>query len=373
MKKLLTFVLVLAAPAALFLSACRGQAGDPAGAAEVHEEAEAGTVSLSPAAVAGGGLLFEAARIIESPVSVVALGDLELDARRVADASARSAGLLEKVSAFLGDRVTAGAVLAEIYSREYLADQAEVLQAAARLARLRGRADEPAARAFLEAARRKLQPYGVAAAEVDDLIASGTPRPLLAVRAPLSGIILESRAVPGAAVEAGADLFRLADPSTLWACVHLTEKDLPLARPGMRTVIRTAAFPGREFHGRLVLVGAVMEEAARTVEARVELANPGLVLKPGMYVEAVLASSERRRILTVPVDAVQEFAFGRIVFVRTGEASFALRPVETGEVIGPRIEIRAGLAEGEVVVAAGSFLVKSEMMKASLKDDHGHD
>ncbi len=374
MKKSPIIALVLAVLTAVIPTACsrpNGEAG--ASAAEPHEEKAAGTVVLTPAAVTGGGLTFDTVRTIEAPQTITALGELELDARRVAGAAARASGRLEKVAAYIGDRVAAGSVLAEIYSRDYLAVQAEVAQAASRLARLRGQADEPAARDFLEAARRKLAPYGDSQAAIDALVASGAPKPLLAVRAPMAGVVLESRAIPGTAVEEGADLFRLADPSSLWARLHLTEKALAFAKPGMAAIIRTAAFPGRDFPGRLVLVGAVMEPAARTIEARVTLANPGLALKPGMYVEAVLASVEKRRVLTAASDAVHEFAGGRVVFVRTGETTFVLRPVETGEAIGSRVEIRSGLAEGEVVVAAGSFLIKSELMKASLGDEHGHD
>jgi Cu(I)/Ag(I) efflux system membrane fusion protein len=374
MKKSTIIALVLAALTAVLPTACSRPAAEAeAAAAEPHEEKAAGTVVLTPAAVAGGGLTFDTVRTIEAPQTITALGELELDARRVAGAAARASGRLEKVAAYVGDRVAAGSVLAEIYSRDYLAVQAEVAQAASRLARLRGQADEPAARDFLEAARRKLAPYGDSPAETDALVASGTLKPLLAVRAPIAGVVLESRAIPGTAVEEGADLFRLADPSTLWASLHLTEKALAFAKPGMEAIIRTAAFPGRDFPGRLVLVGAVMEPAARTIEARVALANPGLALKPGMYVEAVLASVEKRRVLTAASDAVHEFSGGRVVFVRTGETTFVLRPVETGEMIGSRVEIRSGLAEGDVVVAAGSFLIKSELMKASLGDEHGHD
>jgi RND family efflux transporter MFP subunit len=153
----------------------------------------------------------------------------------------------------------------------------------------------------------------------------------------------------------------------------LTEKDLAAVRPGMAAAIRTQAYPDREFSGRLILIGASMDASTRTVEGRIEIPNRDGTLKPGMYIEAWLESSERRPVLTVPASAVQEFASGRIVFVRTAPTAFVLRPVETGGTLEGRIEIRAGLAEGEAVVIAGGFLLKSEMMKASLGDEHGHD
>lgn len=372
-NRYLPLVLILAG--AVSIAACRKAAEDPApaGAPEAHEETPAGTVVLTPEAVKGGGITLEPARLRDVARTVRALGDLEFDARRVAGVAARASGRIEKLSAYAGDRVAAGKILAEIYSPDYLAVQAEVLSAAGRAARLKGGPDESAARAFYEAARRKLASFGLSQADIDALAASGEARALLAVTAPLSGVVLESRAVAGAAVAEGADLFKLADPSTLWACVRLAEKDLGDVRPGMTATLRTQAYPGREFRGRLVLVGATLDASTRTIEGRVELANPDGVLKPGMYVEAALESTETRPVLTVPASAVQEFSVGRIVFVAAGPAAFALRPVETGETIDGRIEIRSGLADGEAVVVSGGFFLKSELMKAGLGDEHGHD
>lgn len=377
MKKTIAIVLTLTLAIMAAGPACRKAAApiadEPAGEADSHDEASAGTVNLTPEAVAGGGIAVEPVLLSEVARTVSALGEIEFDARRVAGAAARASGRIERVTAFVGDRVAAGATLAQIYSQDFLAAQAEVLQAAGRVARLAGRPDEAAARSFLEASRRKLAPYGPTKSEIDALIASGAPLPLLAVRAPIGGLVLESRAVPGTAVADGADLFKLADPSTVWACLHLTEQDLASVRSGMEATIRAKAYPDREFRGRLTLVGSTMDASTRTVKGRVVLANPDGRLKPGMFVEAALASAERRPVLTVPSGAIQEFASGRIVFVQSGPAAFTLRPVETGGTFGDRIEITAGLESGEAVVAAGSFLLKSEMMKASLRDEHGHD
>lgn len=361
--------------AALSAAACDRPAEkpEPAEGHAGHEEAPAGTVVLTAEAVKGGGIVLEPVLAGEVARTIKALGDLEFDGRRIAGAAARASGRIERLAAYAGDRIASGAILAEIYSSEYLAVQAEVLSAAARAARLAGRPDEAAAGTFYDAARRKLAVFGPAPAEIDALVASGEPRPLLPVRAPIPGVVLESRAVAGAAVAEGEELFRLADPSTLWAIVRVSENDLAAVRPGMTATLRTRAFPGRAFPGRLAVVGAVLDAATRTVEARVELANPDGALKPGMFVEAFLDAADKRRALTVPAAAVLEFSVGRVVFVAVGPSAFVLRPVETGEAFGDRVEIRAGLAEGEMVAAAGGFVLKSELMKASLGDEHGHD
>jgi multidrug efflux pump subunit AcrA (membrane-fusion protein) len=350
--------------------ACRKAADAVSAGADQAEEknGQAGTVSLSPQAVVDGGIAVEAARTITLDRKIAVLGELEFNARRLAGLSARAAGRVESVSAFTGDRVSAGQILAEIYSREFLAVQTEVLQASDRARRLRGDADEAAALAFLNAARKKLTPLGLTEAEIDGLIAAGSVRPLLPVRAPFAGTIIETNTVAGGSVEPGTALFKLADLSSLWACVHIFEKDLASVRPGIEAVLKTQAFPGQEYRGRLLLVGAVMDDKTRTVEGRIELANPGGRLRPGMYIEAALPAGENRAALVVPETAVQEFQSLPVVFVRTGPAAFILRPVETGQRSAGMVEIIKGLSDGEMVVTAGSFLLKSELLKKSLGD-----
>ena len=172
----------------------------------------------------------------------------------------------------------------------------------------------------------------------------------------------------GAHVDLGGSLFKLADMSSLWACVHVFEKDLAEIRTGSDVLLRTQAFPDREFTGRLVLIGAVMEEKTRTVEGRVEVGNADGSLRAGMYVEAEISSGRERSALVVPAAALQEYLSRPVVFVKTGATTFVLRLVETGARTATEVEIIQGLAAEESVVTAGSFLIKSELLKSSLGD-----
>jgi len=205
------------------------------------------------------------------------------------------------------------------------------------------------------------------------LLEAGEPVPFLSVRAPLAGTVIEAPALAGAHVEPGDPLFKLADPASLWARVHVFEKDLAAVRPGSSAVLRTQAFPGREFPGRLVLLGPVMDEKTRTVEGRIEVGNADGCLRAGMYVEAALASGRERTAVVVPASALQEFQSLPVVFVREGETTFRLRPVEIGDREGGLVEIVGGVSAGEWVVTTGGFLLKSELLKSSLADEHGHD
>jgi len=364
-------------PALLFVGACRSESAPEAGVmvgTETHEAEAPASVTLSAQAVAAADLKTATAATRLVARLITAAGELEWNARRVVHLTARTPGRLERVLAVRGDRVREDQLLAEIYSPDYLTLQAEYIQAQARARRQAGNAgEEEPARAFLAGARERLVLLGVTAAEIDDLGARALPKPLLAVRAPLSGTVLESGVVVGDAVGLGTSLFRLADPSTLWACLHIQEKDLAALKAGTDVILKTQAYPGEEFRGRLALVGDVIDPATRTIEGRVEVGNAAGKLKAGMYVEGAAAAAGERQALVVPEESVQDDLGKSIVFVKTGERTFVRREVVTGERFGGAVEILKGLEAGETVVTSGSFLLKSEIRKGGLEDDHGHD
>jgi RND family efflux transporter MFP subunit len=330
--------------------------------------ARAGTVILSPESMKGGGISVAVVRTVATARTVRTLGEFAFDARLMAEVPARTAGRIERLNAYLGDRVAAGQVLAEITTPDYLALQAEALLAGERAALVKGEADETTALAVLDAMRKKLLLLGVSDGEIDELLSSRIVRATLAIRAPIAGIVIDSGVVAGGPVDPSTVLFRVADPSKMWAVVRIYEKDLASVRTGMESALTTRAYPGEEFHGRLHFLGATMDDKTRTVEGRIEVANPDGRLKSGMFVEAALRSRDERKALAVPEAAVQEFQSQPAVFVQTGPSEFVLRPVEVGEHLDGDVEIVKGLAEGEKIVVAGAFLIKSELLKKSLGD-----
>ncbi len=377
MKTSSRYLLWAALPALILFTYCRAKNdAEPEHAAEIvaHEAEAPASVTLTAQAVAAADIKMEAAAMRSVARRTTAAGELEWNARRVVHLTARTPGRLERVLAVQGDRVREGQLLAELYSPDYLTVQAEYIQAAARARRLAGKEGEEApARAFLAGARERLVLLGVPASEIEALDAQAVPKPLLAVRAPLSGTVLESGVVSGDAVELGTSLFRLADPSTLWACLHIQEKDLAAVKAGADVVLKTQAYPGEEFRGRLALVGDVIEPATRTIEGRVEVPNPSGKLKAGMYVDASVPAAGERTAIAVPEAAVQDDEGRTIVFVKTGERTFTRREVVAGAPYAGYVEILSGLADGEIVVTSGGFLLKSEMRKGGMEDEHGHD
>ncbi len=304
---------------------------------------------------------------------ITAPGELGFNVRRLLHLTALTEGRIERILAVAGDRVRKGQLLAEIYSPDYMSRQAEFLQAAERADRFSGDQNEAdAVRSFMDSARERLILLGATTADVTELRRTKMPQPFLPVRAPLTGTVIESASVQGDHVELGANLFRLADLSILWAALHIKEKDLAAIQTGSTVEIRTQAYPGEIFQGRLLLVGDVLDPGTRTVLSRVEVPNSAGKLKTGMYIEAILAGAKERTALVVPESAVQDNGGQSIVFVQTAKGVFSRRAIRTGERFSGLVEILEGLAEMENVVTSGSFLLKSELEKGNLEDEHGH-
>jgi len=365
-------ILALVAGLSLFVfQACGPKPGGDEQTA-APDPAAAGTVTLTPEAALTAKIETVRARVREFRPAVKASGTVAFNGKRFVRVTPRVAGRVEKVLAFEGERVRAGQALFELYSPDLLAAQADYLQILAR-APSGGRAavteDEKLYATLLESAGNRLRLMGFEAADLAELDAGRRALPVLGVRSPLSGTVVESGCTAGSAVEAGAPLCAVADLGSLWVRVHVFEKDLGAVSPGAGAEITVAAYPGRVFPGMLSLVGSVMDEATRTVVARVEAANPEGKLKPGMFAEVAITPGRPESALAVPEQAVRTMAGKTVVFVPRGGGTYALREVKTGRAFDGYVEILAGLADGDAVVTGGSFDVKAEMLKGSLEGE----
>jgi RND family efflux transporter MFP subunit len=356
----------------VFSTGCNGKKAGKEGNVQQESEAEnnqPASITLTPGAMTSADIKTTPAvmKVFRQPIT--APGEIEFNARRLSHLTALTMGRIERIMAVAGDRVNKGQLLAEIYSPDYMAQQAEFLQAAERAGRFSGDQHEATTfRAFLESARERLLILGTTPAEITELQKNKVPRPFLPVRASLAGTIIETVLQPGDQVQLGSSLFRLADLAILWASLHIQEKDLAAIRTGSAVEIRTQAYPGDIFPGKLILVGDVLDAQTRTVIGRVEVPNLAGKLKTGMYIEAFLAGVEERTALVVPESAIQDNEGQPIVFVQTKERVFVKREIKTGENFLGLVEILAGLVQGENVVTSGSFLLKSELSKSSLEE-----
>ena len=369
MNKRMMTATILNLTLSILIGACKTrQAGDPG--VKAGEETLSPTVTLNDDAIKVAGIQVQTAQLQALSLKVRAAGEVAFNQKRYFHVTARIAGRVEEITAYPGDRVKAGQVLLTLYSPEFLASRAELVQARIQRdnALKHGTSEEAAqAEAIFGSARNKLLLCGLTDEDLKAVEDTRTPQILVPVRAPSSGTIIDSPVVRGDYVETGASLFRTSDLSLLWVHVHVFEKDLAGIGPGCEAAVRVQAYPGREFKGRLALIDPALDGKTRTVVCRVETPNAERLLKPGMYADVVLTSASKREAVLIPEGAVQDLENKKVIFVPAGQNTFAWREVWTGGLVEGRLEIVRGLAADEAFVAEGAFLLKSEFLKKSLE------
>lgn len=361
----------------------------------------AGTVRLDATAQANAGLEIVAVTKREQRDRIEAPGVLALDETRTARIGSVVEGKVLNVFAGVGDRVTEGQVLADLHSRvihetwaAYRKAVAErkragtelnyAMQAHQRAQRLyndkaislqevqRALADRQAAEQNLDMAatevRRSeeaLEHLGITSGEDP----SGERGEQIPVRTPLTGAVLERSVTAGTAVTPGMGLFVISDLSTLWALAEIDETKLPRVRVGLPVEVRVAAYPDESFAGSVIFVADTLDPKTRRITVRCRVPNTDGRLKPQMFATIALGDSAARQLIAVPAAALQELDGRPAVFVVEADGAFQQRPVTTGTEMDGWVEIVGGLSPGERVVAAGSFLLKSELQKSSAPED----
>jgi len=284
-----------------------------------------------------------------------AVGTIAYNERDVAVVQARANGFVERlfVRAPL-DPVKKGQPLAELYVPDWVAAQEEFLTV--RRMQLDTR--------LLEGAKQRMRLAGMSDDQIAAVEAGGRVQARQTLHAPIGGIVAELGAREGMTVMAGAPLFRLNGLGTVWVNAEVPESAAALVRPGASVEATTPALGERVFRGKVSALLPEVNPATRTIKARVELANPGGQLVPGMFARVSFAPSAGRDVLLVPSDAVIRTGRRNIVMEALADGRFAPREVELGAENGGQSEIRKGLAAGQKVVVSGQFLIDSE---ASLK------
>ena len=285
-----------------------------------------------------------------------ALGRVAFDEHDIRAVQTRAGGFIERLYVrAVGDKVAAGQKVAEVYAPDLLAAQNELLA----LNALDGMPDLDALKA---AARERLRLLGMNAAEINVVEKTGVAHRRIGVYSPIAGIVQELGMREGAQVMPGQTLLQVAGLKHVWVLVELPERDLGRVRNGQTATIRFDALPSARFTGKVQYIYPKLDQAARTGQVRIQLANPKARLRPGMYAEVSLAT-EKRQALTVPSEAIIATGTRTVVIVREA-GGFRPADVKTGIETNGRTEILAGLKPGEEVVLSGQFLIDSE---ASLK------
>jgi Cu(I)/Ag(I) efflux system membrane fusion protein len=373
MKKTLGILLpaVLIGSSLLLFQGCtakpgESQAGPPAG------QATEGKVVLTADAARTAGIKTETVQVRTFHPAVKASGTVALNQKKYVKVTPRVIGRVEKVFAFEGDRVQAGQDLFWLWSPDLMAAQAEYLQILARVPtgeKPPASEDEKLHEGLLRSTEAKLKIMGFEDADLAALRTNRRALPVLAIRAPISGTVVEAEAAVGTAAETGTCLCAVADLTSLWVQVNVFEVDLASVEVGDKVELNVTAYPGEAFLGTLTLVGAFIDEATRTVKGRVEVANSAGRLKPGMFGEVRIIAKHPVTMLSVPERAVRTIAGKAVVFLPGPGGTFVRRDIRKGRTVEEYVEVLEGLKEGESVVTDGSFDIKAEMLKSTLEGE----
>ena len=322
-----------------------------------------GAVHLTPAQLTTFGVTFGTVQRRTLTTDVRTAGTVVMDEARVATVTPKINGFVERLYVnTTGQPVRRGEPLADIYSPDLIAAEEELLLAR-HLDRTVGESAVPGVPSssgeLLAAARRRLRLWDVSDAQIDDVLRTGRSRRTITLYSPATGVVTEKKVTQGQAVQAGTEIYVVADLSDVWVDAQVRESDAADLRVGSGADLEFATYPGRTYKGRVTFLYPTVAEQTRSLRARITIANVDGRLKPGMYA-TVRLSSPTRSALTVPRSAVLQTGERAVVFVDQGKG--ALRPVDvvTGRAAGEYVEILSGLEPGQRVVTSAQFLLDSE-------------
>ncbi len=348
--------------------ATRGASPEQAVGAHDHGAVAAGgdsaqRVSLSSDETRRIGVTYAAATLGPLGKDVRTVGQVTFDETRVTVVSPKVDGWVEALHVnYTGQPVRTGEALLAVYSPMLVTAQEELLLAGRLQGGVAGASADARANTaeLLTSARRRLAYWDIPESEIERIERTGKVQRTLTLRAPVSGVVIEKNVSEGQRIMAGDVLYRIADLRTVWVEGEVFEQDLPAVRPGLTVTASFEALPGQEFRGKISYVYPTLDPETRTAKVRVELPNPGVKLKPGMYATLRLTGTSRPAVLSVPRSAVLSTGERNLVFVRRADGMLQPREVVVGIANDERIEILRGLTAGDTVVASGTFLVDAE-------------
>jgi Cu(I)/Ag(I) efflux system membrane fusion protein len=222
--------------------------------------------------------------------------------------------------------------------------------------------------ALVDGARQRMRQVGMTDAQIDLVENSGKTQPRTTVSSPISGVVVELTVREGMALTPGTTLFRISGLSSVWANAEVPESQAALLRPGATVEARTPALPGSVFKGKVQAILPDVSAATRTLKARMEIANAGYRLVPGMFVQMQFTDTRADKVLLVPTEAVIQTGRRAVVMLAEPDGRFRPVEVEPGIESGGQTEIKGGLTAGQRVVVSSQFLIDSE---ASLRGFEG--
>ncbi len=351
-------------------------AASPASVAPAQAESTApapaavkpGEIALAPIQLTSGqmqaiGVRVGTAEYRDVASDLRATGIVAIDERLLSYVQVRFSGYIRRVFADATyDYLKKGQPLFTIYSPDLLATQQEYLLARQNEKQLSHSPVEgvsAGAGSLANAAEQRLKQWELPTAELARLQQSGKVEPDVTITSRVSGYITERSAVPEMYVDPSTRLYTVADLSRVWVNAQIFQNNAGQFKPGDPASITVDAYPGHTFRGRVEQVLPQVDVTTRTVQVRLSIANPGLRLKPGMFVNVALKSGIGRQ-LTVPASAIFQTGTQQIVFLDQGSGTFVPQAVTVGPQVGDQVVILSGLRAHQAIVTSANFLLDSE-------------
>ena len=305
------------------------------------------------------------------------IGEIKLNADKAVQVLPRLGGVVNSVTANVGDSVKKGQTLAIIANPTLLENRGDLAAAQQRLSlakmtltreetlwreKISAEQDYLAAKNEMQLAQIEVSRQQQKLASMD-VVAGG-----YALKSPMNGVVTRKLVVNGQVVELSQILFEVADLNTVWAEVSIPTKELGMVKVGQTVTVGATAFAQTET-GKITYIAPLIDAQSRTATARVVLDNQKRNWLAGLPVNIDLVAEEVTVPLAVSLEAIQSLHYGDVVFGRYGDA-FEARPVELGRRDSKYVEVLSGLNEGEQYAAGNSFIVKAELGKAGASHDH---
>jgi RND family efflux transporter MFP subunit len=288
--------------------------------------------------------------------------------------AANNGWMQDEVAPTTGSLVKKGEKLATLYHPDFLVAQQNYVLALHQEGRIpmsaRGYTTQPDLVRGVERLRSALKDLGMSDSHIAELGHGRAPSSEIMLLAPATGIVLARNITPAQRVERGTELYRIADLNQVWIWADIYGAEEWHLKPG--TVVR-ATLPDRQqtFQAKVSKTVPQFDPTTRTIKVRLEVDNPGFILRPDMFVDLEVPVT-RPAALVVPADAVVDSGSKKVVYVAKADGVFEPRKVETGWRAGDQVEIVKGLMAGEKIVVSGTFLIDSESrMKAAAAGIYG--
>ncbi|HEX5364810.1 MAG TPA: efflux RND transporter periplasmic adaptor subunit [Gallionella sp.] len=318
------------------------------------ESAADGAIDIGSDKVQKLGVKSEPAALRVLEHKLRAVGRIEIDERRSYTVAPKFEGWVERLYVnTTGQMVVKGQPLFEVYSPELVSAQREhalAVQGVADMKDADGEARDSMKR-LADASAARLRNWDVGGASGGKTVT---------FHAPVSGIVLEKKAVQGVRFMPGEMLYQIADLSSVWVMADVAEQDIASIKLGDAVRVGVDAYPAQRFDGKVDFIYPTLNSATRTVSLRVVIPNSQGLLKPSMFASVELATGKSDKVLSVPISAVIDSGTRQVVLVRLAEGRFAPREVKTGRRGDAYVEVLAGIAEGEQVVTSANFLIDAE-------------